>query len=198
MTIRISSSVGGCLSALSPMLVAVACSCDVPSNNRPIGASRWAGGRWLVGRRRPWRGGSHRSERPEYDTPPAGGSQAKNTRCSGWSSGATATCGFRGLAGLPTVRPRGGVACPRSCGGRPPLVSRLSTAPWPAVHGLYTEQPFYCSSVAGPRRRLLAKCTWGERWARNRTRRAGRGGSWRALPCTTGRPSGSPEASDRP
>ena len=202
MTIRISSSVGAvCLPSRlcsSPSPVA-ATSPRLP--DRLVRVPRVADRQFGAGGR-PGRGGSHRSERPEYDTPPAGGSQAKNTRCSGWSGGATATCGFLGLAGLPTVRPRGGVACPRSCGGRPPLAWRLSTASWVAVHGLYTEQPFYCSSVspsaASSRRRLLAKFTPGERWARNRAGRVGRGGSWRALPCTTGRPSGSPEASDRP
>lgn len=146
MTIRISSSVGGCLSALSPLRVAVACSCDVSSIARSIGACPEGGGPTVGAGGRPGRGGSHRSERREYDTPPAGGSQAKNTRCSGRSGEATATCGFRAHCRLPTVRPRGGVACPRSCGGRPPRAWRLSTASWPAVHGLCTEQPFYCMS----------------------------------------------------
>jgi hypothetical protein len=52
---------------------------------------------------------------------------------------------FPGRAAFPTLGPLGGAAFPRSCGGRPRGPRRLSTVGGAVAHGLYTEQPFYCS-----------------------------------------------------
>ena len=87
-----SASVGGCLLSSSPSLR----SCDVSSDDRSIGACPEVGGPESCAGGRPGRGGSCRSERPEYDTPSAGVSQGKNTRCCGWYRRATATCGCTG------------------------------------------------------------------------------------------------------
>jgi hypothetical protein len=83
---------------------------------------------------RPGRGGSHRSERPEYDTTLVVGSQGKNTTCSGWSCGATATCCYAGIVGCPRsihlgewFVHRSGAVCPRLSGGSPRAAWRLST-----------------------------------------------------------------------
>jgi hypothetical protein len=59
---------------------------------------------------------------------------------------------LRGHCGLPTLDPPGGVVCPRSAGVLSTVEWRFSTRCPPVVHGLYTEQAFYCSSVAASRR----------------------------------------------